>query len=853
MKSKYLHIKSFHSILLIIVALLMNLTLSFGQNDMTKLRDGSVSGNVDVSAAPFSILELESVTKGFLLPRMTTAERNTLTNKITDKVRGNGLAIYNTDNDCINYWSTAAKKWLSVCGTIPPAKITLDCAKVYLNASGDNELKQGQSLKETDVLYVTVSVVESGSYTISGVTNNGYSFSKAGVFETPGTYSMPLEGFGTPLQANEKPNGDAVVFKVNGKEVSCTDVKIPVKSSALSFNIVEPQAIALAWSAYKGVPLNAADNIIKVKVNVTTPGFWRVQSDKTDNGISLSGSGEFKEGDTGEQIITIYGQGTPIDVKDSTFKLETNSKDNKTSNVSVTVKVVPTAFELVCSEPTQIEVRGEYNEDAKLNKSHSVQLPIKVLAPGIMNIVLKATIKGVTDKVIEFRADNTVLSFNGGDNIQYVTLYPAKDILTNDDVVIPAKSTEVIFTELVSNSGTFCANFPKKDVVARSKNYSFDCAGALMMAGSSTTSENYFNVNTPFVSGQGLLVVINVGYAEKYKIRTNTVNGVYFEKSGQFTEQEKSSGRATVVLEPYGKFEAPGNFYFSLSTEGMETDLVNACSVVAQVRGRDINILSIGGSAYSPDPKRPDVSPYAIVGSSRNFGPNGKVKVNGINVVSYSHILRENLAGLISKHRADIIIIGYPARFDAGQKNDLVNFVKIQKGVLIVADESNFGGDETSIQLVRDLGNGGTPTASNRSDVFSLVNPVIGPVNDPIITTTEFGSISGGKLGNDVAANGWYFKGLPSDYIPLAVSEKDRNGVFAFRHNSLGFIFIGDGGAFAGRYNYYSNHIWPAVIAQDGTPLPHSKYTGGTVYNAIFYANSIKWAIDYVIKNKPLN
>ncbi len=841
MKNNNLYKKSFYSTILLIVALLFNVSLSFGQTEMTKLRDGSVSGEVKYSAAPYSILELESVSKGFLLPRMTTAQRNDLTLKITDKERGNGLAIYNTDNDCINYWSTAANKWLSVCGTLPPAKVTMDCTKIYLSASGIDELKQGESLKDTDILYVTVTVIESGSYSISAVTNNGYSFSKSGVFETAGTYSIALEGFGTPLQENEKPNGDAVVFKINGKDSPCTTFKIPVKSSALDFDIVD-QTVQVTWSAYKGVPLNATDNTIKVKVNVKTPGYWRVQSDKADNGISFSGSGEFKE--TGETFITVYGQGTPLDVKNSTFKLVTNSKNNKVSNVSVTVNVVPTSFELVCDKEN-IKIRGDYKEDAVLNKSNSVLIPIKVIAPGVIDITLKGKLKGEEEKEVVFKADNTVLSFNGGDNIQYVTLYP-------EEIKVPIKATELVFTELIPNAGAFCTDFPTKEVTKRSKDYSFDCAATLMMAGSQNISENYFTVNTPLVKGEhGILVVVNVGYAEKYSIKTNELNGVYFHKTGEFTDEQKKAGRATIILEPVGKFTTAGNFYFSLYTEGMDSNLSNACSVVAQVRGRSFNVLSIGGSAYTPDPKRTNVAPYAILANSRNFGPTGKVAVDNINVFSYSSVGRTGISGLIANHNIDIVIIAYPASLNRNDKNDLVNFVRVQKGAIIIADELNYSGDQFSIELVRDLGTDGrTPTASRGSEVFSLVNPVIGPSDDPIISTSEFGSISGKLIGNDVASRGWYFKNLPSDYIPLVASQKDRTGIFAFRHDTLGFLFIGDGGAFAGNAENKNRHIWPAAITKTGGVLSKA-YDGGTVYNSIFYANALKWAIEYVTLNKP--
>ena len=59
----------------------------------------------DASAA----LEIESTTKGFLPPRMTTAERN----DINSGVWAEGLTIYNTDTKCLELYN--GTDWISVC------------------------------------------------------------------------------------------------------------------------------------------------------------------------------------------------------------------------------------------------------------------------------------------------------------------------------------------------------------------------------------------------------------------------------------------------------------------------------------------------------------------------------------------------------------------------------------------------------------------------------------------------------------------------------------------------------------------------------------------------------------------
>ncbi|WP_121967371.1 hypothetical protein [Myroides sp. N17-2] len=841
MKSKDLYKKLFQSILLIMITLFFNVSLSFGQNEMTKLKDGSVAGVTSATAAPYSILELESVTKGFLLPRMTTVERDKIV--INDKIRGNGLVIYNVENDCINYWSTTVNKWLSVCGTLPPAKLTLDCSKVYLSSNGEKELKQGQSLRDTDILYLTVNVLETGSYNISAVTNNGYSFSKTGIFETKGIYSIALEGLGTPLEANET-LGDLVTFLVNGKkDTTCNSSYIKVKSSQLDFKLIEPQAVDVSWPAYKGVALNANDNKIKVLVDVTTVGFWRIQSTETLNGISFSGSGEFTQ--TGQSEVYLYAQGVPERIENSTFKFITNSKTNKTPNVTAQVKVVPTSFDLVC-DASKIQIRGEYREDSFLNKSNSILIPIKVLAPGVVDIELLGVIKGSTDVPIKFVAPSTILTFNGSDNIQYVTLYP--EVVNGKNIEIPVKSKTIEFNNITPNKGgVFCPSFPITTVVQRSKNYTFDCNESFAFSAGPVGKNNVFLLNTPLESGKhGISVNVNVGYAENYTIKTNTVNGVYFTKTGTFSDDEKTRGKATIVLDPIGKFTSAGNVMFNLTAEGLDVSTSPICSIIAKVKSHDIVVLSLGGANYGANSS----SLYAggaILKSPTNFGPNGTVKVNSVTVLTTS-AQGNALESFINANKVDIIVnvIGY--NFSTATQDVLVSFVRDKKGVLIVGDENTANSyTKNVIERLAGLTVGGSGISASGS--FTMLNPVLSSANSESIINGPFGNLAGKLMGND-AHNGWYYSNLPNSYIPLVSKQGDSNSIWALKHRDLGFMFVGDGGWFIGKKDYVNPVIFPSNFDNQGVPKPKSYTDNGTVYNAVLYANALAWAIDYVIIHK---
>lgn len=867
MKSKYISIQSFRSIILILLALVLNVTVSFAQtNTLTKIKDGSVLGNTSATAAPYSILELESATKGFLLPRMTTAERNKII--ITDKERGQGLVIYNTDDDCLNYWHKEKDKWMSICGTLPPAKIDIDCSKVYLNASGSTELKQGVSLKDTDILLLSVNVLETGSYSISAVTTNGYSFNKSGVFETTGIYTIGLEGFGTPLVENPT-LGDALSLRINGKEDSkCTAITVKVKSSAVDYNV--SGFSTPAWKTYKGVPLNSTDNVVRLTLNVHTVGVWRITSENTVNGMSFSGSGEFKN--TGpSQVITLYGQGTPAVASSSAFRFVTNAATAfyKKPDFSINIETVGSTFDLVCNDAVnKVSYRGEYNEDYLLTKSNSITVPIKVTGPGVVDLELLASFSDGIKNIapVKFTAPNSVLNFNSKTNdIQMITFYP-------ESKIIPIKSKEIVFSSFTPNpkGATLCTDFPRILVTQRNKNYTINCGNSYPFSNRINAKGGYFTVKSPLVSGnQGIVVEVNVGYAENYKIKTNTQNGVYYEKVGAFTDIEREQGTAKIILEPKGapSYTNPGSYMYSLSTEGLSKEIVSACTLPIVVQGRTFNVLGVGINTYAPTGNGNNTyAADAIMQNTNLFGPEGKVKIGGFKVFT-NWMVNEfpaDLENYLVINKIDIIILAYKGFYKYDEMMVLLDFIQNKKGVVILADEMNMNMTPPPGSVYTSSSNlliaklmGKTQVQANTGIVYgsTKVNTIIGPSADPIITTTEFGSLTGKHIGNSYPSKGWYvpMTDITSDYIPLAVSKSQPNKVAMFRHKTLGFIFMGNGDNFGGTIGSTSTDSFPVKYDSSGTlGSKEYSYDGSVynVYNSILYANILKWAVDYVSANK---
>ncbi|HYV92654.1 MAG TPA: kelch repeat-containing protein [Chitinophagales bacterium] len=94
------------------------------------LTDGSIydNGNVGIgisSPGASAILDVSSTTKGFLMPRMTTAQRDAI---VSPEV---GLQIFNTDNQCVNIYD--GTYWIETCGLKVQGTYTV---------SGTNEWQQ---------------------------------------------------------------------------------------------------------------------------------------------------------------------------------------------------------------------------------------------------------------------------------------------------------------------------------------------------------------------------------------------------------------------------------------------------------------------------------------------------------------------------------------------------------------------------------------------------------------------------------------------------------------------------------------------------------------------------------------
>ncbi|WP_283407351.1 FISUMP domain-containing protein [Flavobacterium hercynium] len=148
------------------------------------------------------VLELASIEKGFLPPRLTTAQRDAITRPAL------GLTIYNTTKKCLEWYLTTG--WYNACGDNGIAIIdSYICTTATTGTMVEGTRVSGVSQT------ITVNVKTVGSYDISA-TANGVTFSAKGNLTALGMHDIVLTATGIPA------NYGSHTFTLNTTPVNCT-------------------------------------------------------------------------------------------------------------------------------------------------------------------------------------------------------------------------------------------------------------------------------------------------------------------------------------------------------------------------------------------------------------------------------------------------------------------------------------------------------------------------------------------------------------------------------------------------------------------------------------------------------
>lgn len=192
----------------------------------------------------------------------------------------------------------------------------------------------------SNTITVQVNISQTGTYTISTDTVNGYSFRATGIFSVPGPATVTLRGSGTPVI----PGTDNFVVKYDTSVCNIAVTVLTGTSSPAVFTLAGAggtcTAAVVAGNYATATPLNST-NTVTINVNVTTPGSYSLTT--TFQGMTFSGSGVFTT--TGANTIILTGSGTPTTAGANTVPITVG-----TASCSFVVTVgSPAVYTMDCS------------------------------------------------------------------------------------------------------------------------------------------------------------------------------------------------------------------------------------------------------------------------------------------------------------------------------------------------------------------------------------------------------------------------------------------------------------------------------------------------------------------------
>jgi uncharacterized protein (TIGR02145 family) len=187
---------------------LTSLAISFSYSIFSQVGIGTTAPHASAE------LEVKSTNKGFLVPRMTTTQRDAIASPAI------GLTIYNNTINCTEVFNGTG--WWNECdGSIdPPTGVYTAVVSSWTSTNGcsvgagtnnspagvrkggvNQTMVQGIPAPATATITLVANVTTVGTYNIFTNTVNGVTFSESGTFTTTGPQTVTLTPTGTPALA----------------------------------------------------------------------------------------------------------------------------------------------------------------------------------------------------------------------------------------------------------------------------------------------------------------------------------------------------------------------------------------------------------------------------------------------------------------------------------------------------------------------------------------------------------------------------------------------------------------------------------------------------------------------------
>lgn len=281
---------------------LMFLGLKFGQLN-AQVKVGDNPSTINGSAG----LEIESINKGFLPPRLTTTQRNSISSPAT------GLVIFNTTINCfqINFGTASAPKWDCLSSINASTNGTgsvsgYDCTNGTLSGA----LSTGNVVSDVTKTIIAT-VTEVGTYDISAI-SNGVIFRATGAFTATGSQNIVMVASGTPIATG------TTTFTLNTTPNCSFTMDVSDGSSNGTAKLQNFDCNGgSAGTMNIGQSLSGVTQTIVV--DVVTAGTYSISA--SANGVTFQSSGTLSTGNG--QNIVLTASGTPVASGQHNFVLNT--------------------------------------------------------------------------------------------------------------------------------------------------------------------------------------------------------------------------------------------------------------------------------------------------------------------------------------------------------------------------------------------------------------------------------------------------------------------------------------------------------------------------------------------------
>lgn len=756
------------------------------------------SGNITKGKLDFSILDMSSSERGFLLTRMTTAERRAI--PITNLEAG--LMIYNTTIDCVEFYNGKRQRWMSICGEQDPAVFDITDIKCSTIKVEGSYFERTLVDERVNVILLEVNVSSPGAFVAEAIafnstTKNGYQFRTKGKFPTTGQYTIVLKGSGTPIKGYARDNSnnptgkDIIKFYFNTVESKCTTQNIVEKDFVpLAAAFVCGDVIAEGKYKEKD-PLTSA-NIIRVPVKVTKPGRGKVYGD-----VAISGS----------QLEKVQYESDVVDFKvtpGNTVQwiilnpLANTGKPTKGGPMSVLLKIISngkfeydpfadkTITEVECIHNIEVTSLGPKYilKDVTLRtkfysntgKRYYVTPRTDMGPTGSREFVLNATItpKGAGEVILKTEPNNGMYFY-------------AKDIIT--DLQVTAK------TDIVIEMRAF--GISKSDLA-----YSDDEA--------------------------------------KFVVTTNNIDPLYSNTSNVLP--------VDFVYRPMRVYSVADDKSYSWGLGGRKSWQYGAGpTIIRETSHFGWNgVVRIDGLSFV------DVKDGADGATNNLSGEISSIKIADINAFK-SHIESSDIVTITADGNGNVL------KKSTVQLEHLAEKVKEKKVALIYGEGDGPTMGEFISYL--DSDDVTTTVIKRNSGQHYKMNSLLTTGEDPreliVGGNNHFGStyFVGSLAAKNISASSysdWFTIDNLSEnhYYPIAgASTVLYERVFAYLHKDYGFVGVNNQN-FMGGNNRGSNNSSIYPVSSQGK-VPIKNIASGDTYNSFFLLNLMHWAIDYAQANQP--